>query len=433
MAAFSLHRRPSSPYYNVSFRLPDPATPGAFKQYTRSTKQTTKAEAKKAALAMVEAAEGEAGAGTERGRKIYAILTEAAQKAEAGTLNVAEGQRFLARMMEAAGGGEFKKYTVRDWLTEWLAGKTSEIAKTGKRARGKAFSENTHDRYSAIVDHLLNWLPEEKANGSILALSAEDVTRWRDVLAAEGRGASTVNLSIKILRAALNAAKDRGYVLANATMGVPLLAESEPIRAIFTPEHVNSLLDAAEGEWKGVILAGYFTGASLGDLVRLQWRQVDLATGALSYVRRKTGAGVVVPIHPELSEWLEAQPSADDPEEYVFPSLARRAVSGANGLSRSFGRIMTRAKITGETAKPKGKAGKTRNALSFHCLRHSFVSGLANAGVGVEMRQALAGHASAEMNLKYTHREIESLREAMKDFPGLKEQEAPKGKENGKA
>jgi site-specific recombinase XerD len=87
---------------------------------------------------------------------------------------------------------------------------------------------------------------------------------------------------------------------------------------------------------------------------------------------------------------------------------------------------MTRAKITGETAKPKGKAGKTRNARSFHCLRHSFVSGLANAGVGVEMRQALAGHASAEMNLKYTHREIESLREAMKDFPGLKEQEAPK-------
>jgi len=28
-------------------------------------------------------------------------------------------------------------------------------------------------------------------------------------------------------------------VLANATMGVALLAESEPIRANFTPEHVN--------------------------------------------------------------------------------------------------------------------------------------------------------------------------------------------------
>jgi integrase len=421
MAAYSLHRRTGSPYWLVSFRVPnpdaafDPVAP-QLRQCTRSTKQEKKSEAEKAARAIVDAAEKAAGAGTEKGRKIYEILTEAAQKAEAGSLNVSEGQRYLARMIEVAGGGEFKKYTIRAWLNEWLTGKTSEIAKPGKKARGKAFSDNTHDRYSAIVGHLLKWLPEEKANGSILALSAEDVTGWRDALAAEGRGASTVNLSIKILRAALNAAKDRGYLIANVTKGVPLLAETEPIRATFTLDHVESLLHAAEGEWKGVILAGYFTGASLGDIVRLRWQQVDLAAGSLTYVRRKTGAGVVMPIHEDLAAWLTA---TDDPTAYVFPELARRGTSGARGLSPSFSVIMKRAKITGETAKPKGKAGKTRNALSFHCLRHSFISGLANAGIGVEMRQALAGHASAEVNMIYTHREIAPLREAMKSLPGL--------------
>jgi len=58
---------------------------------TRSTKEKTKSEAEKAAPVIVDAAEKEAGAGTDRGRAIYAFLQEAAQLAEAGKLNLATG------------------------------------------------------------------------------------------------------------------------------------------------------------------------------------------------------------------------------------------------------------------------------------------------------------------------------------------------------
>jgi integrase len=42
---------------------------------------------------------------------------------------------------------------------------------------------------------------------------------------------------------------------------------------------------------------------------------------------------------------------------------------------------------------------------------------MANAGVAVEVRQKFTGHASAEMNARYTHHEIETLRAAAAKVP----------------
>ncbi|MDP4938984.1 MAG: hypothetical protein NWR21_06690, partial [Verrucomicrobiales bacterium] len=61
MATHSLHRTPKSKYWYVSYRLPHRDKPDEFRQYLRSTKQVTKAEAEKAARVIVAAAEKEAG------------------------------------------------------------------------------------------------------------------------------------------------------------------------------------------------------------------------------------------------------------------------------------------------------------------------------------------------------------------------------------
>lgn len=429
MSAFSLHKRDSSPYWFVSFRVPDPANPGAFRQCTRSTKQTTKAEAKTSAAHIVTAAVAEAGAGTPKGRAIYAILSEAAKLAEAGKLNLVMGTVLVGKMIEATGGGEFIRYTVKAWFQKWLDGKTEETAKPGGRGKTRGYSAATHLRYSGVVNQLLDWLPEEKRAGDILSLSTDDLCRWRDFLAKGGRSAATVNDAVKTIRTALNAARRNGAVLANVADAVPMLTEAESIRAVFTLEDLRRLLAASEGDWRGVILTGWFTGASLRDITNLRWRQVDLSAGTISYSRRKTGTAVVMPIHEDLSAWLTELPATDDPDAFLFPTLAGKAAAGKSGLSMAFNAIMGKAGIKGATEEPKGKAGRTRNALSFHCLRHSFNSGLANAGVPVEIRQALAGHASAEMNMNYTHRELAPLREAMKTLPRLADEESPKGEE----
>ncbi len=62
---------------------------------------------------------------------------------------------------------------------------------------------------------------------------------------------------------------------------------------------------------------------------------------------------------------------------------------------------------------------RSRASLTFHSLRHSFNSAMANAGVSQEIRMKLTGHSSAEMNKGYTHHELEPLRAAIAVIPGI--------------
>lgn len=432
-APFSLHRRKGSPYYLVSFRTPDPEKPGEYIQRTRSTKSETKTEAIKAAAAIVEAAMGEAGAGTANSRKVYAVLSEAAKIAEAGKLNVATGRELLARMIEAAGAGEFRHYTVRQWFAEWLDSKRPEVAKSGGRGATKGFSPATFTRYAGVVAQLIDGLPLEKVDGDLLALTSDDLRRWRDGLRKEGRSAATCNDALKTVRTALNAARRRGILLSNVAEAVDTLTEAETIRAVFAPEDVRRLFDAAPSDdWRGAILMGWHTGASISDACNLRWGQVDLRAEVLTYRRTKTGQGVGMPLHRELLKWLMDRPTSDDAEDFVFPSLAGRSAAGKSGLSMAFGRVMDAAGVKGAEVNAEGKAGRKRRALGYHSFRHSFVSRLANSGVSIELRKELAGHASDEMSMVYTHRELAPLKAAIETLPGLLKGQGSNGKGKGK-
>jgi integrase len=77
------------------------------------------------------------------------------------------------------------------------------------------------------------------------------------------------------------------------------------------------------------------------------------------------------------------------------------------------------AKIAGEIVRHQNIKGRTIRSLSFHSLRHSFNSEMANAGVGEELRMKLTGHATREEHKKYTHHELAPLRAAINKIPPL--------------
>jgi integrase len=65
----------------------------------------------------------------------------------------------------------------------------------------------------------------------------------------------------------------------------------------------------------------------------------------------------------------------------------------------AFKRLIERAGIDDGVARKKdGKLGRNVSRLSFHSLRHSFNSAMANADVPLEISQKLTGHASQDMN-----------------------------------
>jgi len=84
---------------------------------------------------------------------------------------------------------------------------------------------------------------------------------------------------------------------------------------VFAPEQVSKLIDAAEGDWKGLIISAYYTGGRLSDLARLTWSNVNLSKNkkVLRFMQKKTKgktpkAKVEIPVHEALEEYLLSGP-----------------------------------------------------------------------------------------------------------------------------
>ena len=275
--------------------------------------------------------------------------------------------------------------TLNEWLTRWL------------KAEAGAVAAATFQKYTGLIEDFLAFMGTRKGI-ALEAVTTEDFLRYRDHLLAEGRAPRTVNVTVrKILKRPFQAAVNEGFLARNPIAAIRHLRDVTVEKGVFTPEQIRQLLDAAEGDWPGLILAGYYTGARLGDLARLTWASVDLVERSITFTQKKTGAGLKIPIHPELENFLLSRSVPDDGRKPLFPKLYHLRGSGKTGLSSSFSRLMERAGIDGGLARVKiGEAGRNVRRLSFHSLRHSFTSALANAGVPSELRQKLTGHADAK-------------------------------------
>ncbi|PYK16673.1 MAG: hypothetical protein DME55_11620 [Verrucomicrobia bacterium] len=125
---------------------------------------------------------------------------------------------------------------------------------------------------------------------------------------------------------------------------------------------------------------------------------------------------VLTVIHPALEDYLLSLPTPKSDEAFVFPSLAQR---DASALSKHFGKIMGRAHIEQRVIRAKSGAGQSVNALSFHSLRHSFTSILANCGVAEEVRMLLTGHTTRAIHQRYSHHDLGALRDAVAVLPRI--------------
>ncbi len=331
----------------------------------------------------------------------------AASKGRRGTLTEAQARRVVSEIMEDTTGEPVHFHSCREWLAEWLAGKRGAVADRSL--------EKYEQVISAFIDHL-----GERAELPLPAISPRDVRDFRDALAKKKRTAGTVNQTVrKVLSAPFNAALKLGYLTMNPCAGVEALKDdADAQRDTFAAAQVGKIVETAEGDWRGAILAGYFTGLRLRDVAELRWEAIDFTAGLLRVKTMKTGAVLTLPLHPELSQWLAGHPRGIG-KAPIFPTLAGKGTGGAHGLSGRFAAIMEKAGVKGRIL--RGADGKSRktNSLSFHSLRHSFVSALANAGVSAELRKKLSGHADERSHARYTHHEIASLRAAVGLVPSV--------------
>src|SRR5439155_24046535 len=338
----------------------------------------------------------------ELAKKMAAEWESIGKAGRAGRLIESQCRKVVSEIYEQATGKPLHYVTARSWLKQWIEDKKSEKV-----------SDRTLLKYEQIVREFLAHLGS-KADEMLSQVADADLEAFRHSLARARHSPSSVNGAIKILRSPFLAAHKRGYVAADPCAGVRLVDDDADIeKDVFTSEQIGALVSAAEGDWKGAILCGFYTGLRLKDVTELRWESIDPGLTKLELVPRKTrrkkkNRKVVLPIHPVFAAWLRKQTRGIG-KAPVFPSLAGKSGGGKSGLSMIFRRIMERAGIQGRILRERNGEGRSQSSLSFHSLRHSFNSALANADVAQEIRQKLTGHASAAMNEVYTHRELEPL------------------------
>ena len=375
----SIYRHPNSKFWYCCINIPGRP------QLQRTTKQTDRRKALEFARKLESAARGNA-------------LTEI------------QARKILAEIYEIKNAGEkLPGSTAKDFFDSWVSNKMQETAPA------------TGARYEQVIRNFVASLGK-RCCADISALVPRDIIGFRDEL-AKRVSTSTANDAVKVVRMALKDAQSAGLVSANVAIGVrpAKSAEQRALRRPFTLRELARILRIANGEWRGLILFGLYTGQRLGDIATLTWRNVDLERGELAFVTRKTKRRQLVPLAVPLLKLLAESNAGDDPADPLFPKAFRTKRIGT--LSNQFYEILVSAGLAPKRShKSTGKGRHARrsfNEVSFHALRHTATSLMKNAGISPAIVQDLIGHDSPEISAHYTHIEESAKRRAIESLPDV--------------
>jgi integrase len=342
---------------------------------------------------------------------------EAEGLATAGTITKARIEEILNHTLRSVGLQEIESTSVRKWFKDWLDGKRS-IAKSSRRG------------YEQGATEFLEFMGR-KAALPLDSVTEDDINRFADHLRSDGRSVSTVNKIVrKYVSGAFEKARKLGKIKYNPVMATDPLKDDAVAKDVFSKEQVARLVKAAKGtDWEGAILFAYGSGARMQDCTNLRWSSVDTINKVVVFEERKTGKEAVVGLHPDFSDWISEQPkSSDDPDAFVFPTLAGRTGTGSHGLCAQFDALMERAKVEGRIlregserdskGKRKGK-GRTVRSLTFHSFRHTAASAVFNSEAVREVARRVSNHARGGALERYLHQDLEPIRQATKLIPRL--------------
>jgi integrase len=293
-------------------------------------------------------------------------------------------------------------------------------------------------------DALDNVLIPRFGTWKVAAIDADSIARLIRDLEREGLhaidparpkrplSASSISNYTKPLSGTLALAVRRGLIAANPYR--TLTGDDRPVKVDSGPAHdwsdeeIEALLLASEEvaaqrdskyDYSPILRTAIYTGLRLGELLGLQWQDVDLEASVL-HVRRqftltgeltepKTKKGIRrVPLTTDMVAFLRRHRLASkhsQEEAFVFASKTGRPLSHRNVQVRGF-----------EAARDKAELSEN---LTFHKMRHAFASLAAHRGVPVSVLSEVLGHADVGITQRvYMHlydreKAEESFRAAM--------------------
>jgi integrase len=337
-------------------------------------------------------------------------LAEVYQRAAEGKESAQNIRASLESVLQSVyGNDEARSSTVKEFCESWLS-------------RNQPASIASKLAYGNTVERFLTFLGPKGGQG-ISRLKRADLESFREQV-RDGKAPSTTNRHVQILKAIFRDAHKDGYTSEDIGLYVDKVKAGQRRggRRPFTKSELEAVLELADDEWKSLIRFGLYTGQRLGDLASLTWRNIDLTRNEIRLETRKNGTHMTIPIAPTLLDHILTLPSSDRPRTPIHPrayEVLRTHQGRAGLLSNWFVDLLAHAGLREGVNHGAKKGGRANSEISFHCLRHTYVSMLKNAGVSQATALALTGHSSAAISALYTHVDPESLRRGVASLPKI--------------
>lgn len=354
--------------------------------------------------------------GREDGKRVRKHLYGTTRKAVAAKLSRALGKHDRGALVNTD-----DRVTVGQHLDHWLS--------------AVSVRPRTHRQYEQVTRL---YLKPSLGPIKLTSLQPDDVRALVRKLETRGLSTRTATLARDVLRIALAQAVSDELVARNVA---ELVRRPKPTRReceTLSGAEAHALLDALKGHrLEAVVTCGVALGLRLGEVLGLQWADVDTERGRLSVRRALHVTGKrreladlkskesrrTMPIPAVVLQALERHRITQaerrllaGPEwqrsDFVFTTRIGRPMDGTL-VTRDLKAILGRVWIGGQA---ECKHTRTRDrecldcaavrlpSLSFHGLRHSCASLLLAAGVPVRDVSELLGHSDVRLTLStYAH------------------------------
>ncbi|MDD2388429.1 MAG: site-specific integrase [Desulfobacterales bacterium] len=270
-------------------------------------------------------------------------------------------------------------------------------------------------------EHVKNWIGPATDNLPLKELKALHLERIRSNMLngkcavrskrvkVKKRSPRSIEYVFATFRSVWNHARDRGVV----TTGSPSKQVNRPRvnnqrqRFLSRAEADLLLKQIAESSQQthDICLLSLHTGMRFSEIASLTWGCVDTTGGRIQILNAKGAKDRTAFMRREVKEMFALLDLCKN-NELVFKS---RTGGRIGKISKAFDKAVVDIGLNQDITDPKQK-------FSFHCLRHTFASWLAEEGESLQVVQKLLGHSTPIMTQRYSHLGDNTLERAVLNF-----------------
>ena len=266
-----------------------------------------------------------------------------------------------------------------------------------------------HKRGHKVEGYIIQTLKTVFGRLRLSDLTSEDAEKFKAARTRQVRPA-TVNRELTVAKHILSKAAEWKLIQNNPFRGVRNLRVSKCSERVLQHDEENKLLHACDRvrslHLRPVVVMALNTGMRRGELLSLEWAQVDLVERKIRVLNAKSSSGErVIPMNATVYD-LVSKLAKRAASPLVFPSN-RKSGCTILDLKKGFKKAVRLAGI---------------RDIRFHDLRHTFATRLVQAGIDLITVQHLLGHAKITMTARYAHSPSEAKIAAVGrlDFAGVR-------------